>query len=169
MSDAYGTLVFTKSNDFNGNISGLIDALNEWEWNTSNAKWILGENSDGMDIVTDSDSFGRDIQYPTVFPQKLLGVMVGNEDGEEVFVTDPTDDDFDMASDHIHTNVSLDELFKKLGAFLKSGSFEISCVANEKRRYVYFEKLKISSEGKVERSRCISGQSHSLENIVEAI
>lgn len=169
MADAYGTLLFTKTDDFDANYVELVDALNDLQWNTSDTKWTFMETSEGLHIATGGDSFGRDIQYPTVFPDKFLGVFIENQDGVDVLVEEPTEDDFDMASDFSYEPMTLEDLAQKLSPFIKSGSFEIACVANEKRRYVYFEKLKVCANGSAERSRNVSGSFHSLENVLEVV
>ena len=60
MSDAYGTIVFSKSDDCIIDQRNLLIELNRYAWGNHNTEWEFGE--DDLPSMT-----SQCIQYPTVF------------------------------------------------------------------------------------------------------
>lgn len=148
MADAYGMIVLYQSNNAVIDLKGLVKALNSYAWANHDTEWIL--SNAGTICINESS-----LQYPTVFnvlPQLLSGYS-SNES-----------DELSECDDY----VSLQELTVKLGAHIKSGWIEIAVVANEKCRYVYFERLKVHANGKGLRSYRLVGSSE-IEQHIEII
>jgi hypothetical protein len=139
MSDAYGMITLAKSTDCDIDANAMLISLNDYAWANHNTEWVL----------SDQETFHiseMSLQYPTVFNL----VLQVNPNSQCTNSDDDDDDDDD--------EVSLDELVTKLASHMSTGWIEISAVAHEKNRYVYYECLKIYSTGKGFRSyKFISG------------
>ena len=156
MSDAYGTLILHTSNEFDCDYDGLVSALNKFLWSNSGDNWMKYEEASGTYIDL-SDCWGG-IQYPTVFPREITGVVSKDEKGVMGFIENPTDEDIEDAWDlQLDDDPSLERISKQLAQHIHKGHIEISCVANEKAYYSYMEILTIRSDGSASRSRTSSG------------
>jgi len=127
MADAYGMLVFTKSKDCKFHGAKLVKVLNQYRWNNDDEPWFYCSENKYFYLHKNSS-----VQYPTVFPEIEIN-----------------DEEFEVAS--------LEDLCKEISPFLKSGWIEIACSSNEKQRYVTFESLRISADGKASRKQFTSG------------
>lgn len=142
MSDAYGMITFAKSSDCDIDANAMLISLNDYAWANHNTEWGLS-NKNTFYISEMS------LQYPTVF--NLVRQVNPNAQCTNI------DDDDD--------EVSLDELVTKLASHMSAGWIEISAVAHEKNRYVYYECLKIYSTGKGFRSYKFIGGNESKKFI----
>lgn len=131
MSDAYGMITLAKSADCDIDAEAMLISLNDYAWANLNTEWVLSnEKTFYMSEMS--------LQYPTVF--NLIRQV--NPNAQCTNCDDDDDDD----------DVSLDELVTKIASHIRAGWIEISAVAHEKNRYVYYECLKIYSTGKGFRS-----------------
>ena len=156
MSDAYGNLVVSFSEDFEGNKSNLCAVLNELGSHTG---WC---NSDG-EFVEEAGKiyfkqYGYSAQYPTVFVKRITGFTRYNEEGQAVQflaieeVKDEDDEIFDELEPE-EEEMSLSEICRMLSKHITAGSFNVSACATEKGFHHYFENLTVNSNGSGERIR----------------
>jgi len=128
MADTYGTITFTKSKDCTFNPSSLIKELNCFNWSADETKWLLHERD--LDLFVDSST----PMYPVAVP------LIEDEDKFP------------------HIEYSLKTLSQRISPHIYSGWIEIACVANEKNWYVYFQSLRIYSDGRTAKFFKCSGQ-----------
>jgi len=128
MADTYGTITFTKSKDCTFNPSSLIEELNCFNWSAGETKWLLHERD--LDLFVDSST----PMYPVAVP------LIEDEDKFP------------------HIEYSLKTLSQRISPHIYSGWIEIACVANEKNWYVYFQSLRIYSDGRTAKFFKCSGQ-----------
>lgn len=152
MADAYGTLIFTKSEDCTYDAERLLDALNLYKWSYCGGKWILKEGNTKPCFDTYSP------QYPTVYVEKFERYLI-EKNSEEIWVTavDLTDEDQDDIQDVQLSTPSLDEVCRDLSCSIQSGWFEIGLSANMNLRYAYFQKLQVFADGRGVRHYCMTG------------
>jgi hypothetical protein len=156
MSDAYGNLVVSFSEDFEGNKSALCAVLNELGSHTG---WC---NSDGQFVEEAGKirfkQYGYGAQYPTVFVKHITGFTRYNEEGQVVqFLTieevkDADAEIFDELEPEVE-EMSLSEICRILSKHITAGSFSVSACATEKGFHHYFENLTINSNESGERFR----------------
>ena len=156
MADAYGGITFSTSDDCIVNASALVEALNNFQWTNADGEWITVKLND-KDTFWHKDSF--DTQYPTVFPQKDIAVIVQQDNNElkRIPSEDATSEDYDNAYDIETGDVELKEFSELFSAHITTGWIEIACTANEKNRYVYFESMRVYEDGRAERKAILSG------------
>ena len=154
MADAYGGISLSTSKDSLIDAEQLVDLLNHYSWSNANGEWIKNEMN-GKDTFWHIDDFNT--QYPTAFPTKFI-LLMKEEDGSirRIPENEATDEDHDRCWDLDSEDVSLSTLSKDLSKAIKKGWFEIACTANEKNRYVYFQSLRIYSNGKAIRKHLMS-------------
>ena len=128
MADTYGTITFTKSKDCTFNPSSLIEELNCFNWSADETKWLLHERD--LDLFVDSST----PMYPVAVP------LIEDEDKFP------------------HIEYSLNTLSQRISPHIYSGWIEIACVANENNWYVYFQSLRIYSDGRIVKFFKCSGQ-----------
>ena len=133
MSDAYGTIVFSKSDDCIIDQRNLLIELNRYAWGNHDTEWVFGE--DDLPCMT-----SQCIQYPTLF--NLRKQFHTSLQTDLHFQDEENDYDDEEESDNYP---SLKEIVAVLSPHIRSGWIEIAAVANEKCCYVYFERLKIMS------------------------
>lgn len=153
MSDAYGTITFSKSNDYIIDSSSLIQELNRFNWSNDGDNWVYSESNDTLEF----DSFRP--QYPVAIPMFDEFIHVRNNDGTWTTYNASEADD-SIIEQMISVTLapySLKELSCRLSPYIKNGWIEISCVANEKARYVYFQSMRIFSNGNAKKSNICSG------------
>ena len=147
MSDAYGMITLAKSTDCDVDSEAMLISLNCYAWANHNTEWVLSnEKTFYMSEMS--------LQYPTVFN------LIRQVNPKEQFINSDDDDDDD--------EVSLEELVTKIASHMRSGWIEISAVAHEKNRYVYYEKLKIYATGKGFRS-CRANSSDESKRFIETV
>ncbi len=155
MADAYGGISMATSDDCVVNATALVDVLNDFRWDNSSGNWVTCK--EGMkDEFWYEDSW---IQYPTTRPEQIVAVIVEQENGEQlrIPVDVATEDDWENQCDSESDLVQLKTISEIFSPHIVQGWIEIACCANEKGRYVYFESLRIHSDGKVESRKVISG------------
>ena len=155
MSDAYGTITFSKSIDCIIDSSSLIQELNRFNWSNDGAIWINSKSNDTLQINSVRP------QYPVTIPEFDEFLHVGNNDGTWTTYNASEADDsiFEQMISVTSAPYGLKELSCRLSPHVKQGWIEISCVANEKSYYSYFQSLRISSDGSAMKSNIWSGQS----------
>lgn len=151
MSDVYGTIVFSKSSDCKFDDQALMKVLGSYSWDNSNSAWVFNEKNK-LFFLNACDFMGAS-QYPSVFPERDAAYII-KQDGiiKRIEASDASEDDICNFHDVIMEVVPLSELASNISGCLASGWIEMACVANEKQRYVYFEKLRVYSSGCAERS-----------------
>lgn len=155
MADAYGGISLSTSKDSVIDAEQLVDLLNQHSWTNANGEWIKNEIN-GKDTFWHIDDFNT--QYPTVFPTKFILLMKEEDESiRRIHEDDATDEDHDRCWDLDTEIISLSTLSKNLSKAIKKGWFEIACSANEKNRYVYFQSLRIYSNGRAIRKQLMSG------------
>lgn len=165
MADAYGMITLAKSEDCIFELVKMRDLLNEYEWDNSGAKWACS-NSDALYI--EGYCFGQP-QYPTAIPKEVqfYCLFAGNGSFINRRPDDMSEDDWDNLAGVDSIPIELNKLAASVCPLIHSGWIEIACVANEKARYVYFESLRIYSDGRVNRRRISSGPMIVPEEIFE--
>ena len=159
MADAYGTTVLTYSKDIDCDFNKLTELLNEFQWSSSGEQWTLQKHENKCYVFM-GDGWTYQTQYPTVFPTEETGVIVLDEDENEIIKTEPTEDDYDNAYDFVIEDVSLEKLTKTLLPTIKKGWIELACVSNEKLRYISMGKLRINADGSSSRSLVTVGMGY---------
>jgi hypothetical protein len=166
MADAYGMMIINQSENIVCNFDELVDSLNSYRWNNCGTEWMKNEILDGrIPILMNCHGYDK-VQYPSVFPDELKGVVLKDQDGNERFIEDPTEEEFDDHWDVIYDNVPLGKLAKDISKHIKVGEIEISSVCNEKHRYVQMDRLVIRSNGSAYRRRSVVGNGYN-EDIFE--
>ena len=97
-------------------------------WSADETKWLLHERD--LDLFVDSST----PMYPVAVP------LIEDEDKFP------------------HIEYSLKTLSQRISPHIYSGWIEIACVANEKNWYVYFQSLRIYSDGRTVKFFKCSGQ-----------
>ena len=158
MSDAYGYINFTKSENFDCNYEEMLTALNEMCWNNDGSQWQISYiDNKPIGFKLYGEWGGGKSQYPTVFPM-VEGVIILGVNDEEIFIEDFTDEQYENAYDFRSNQETLENLVKLLAPFVISGWFEISCHAVEKNSS-YMESFKLDYEGYATRVRQVLGYS----------
>jgi hypothetical protein len=144
MADAYGTITFTKSSDCTLDSAALIDALNSFKWSSDEVSWVLDEEDSRISINSWSP------QYPVAIPEFDELIHIKNEDGTWTThkASDVNEDEIESTYTYTVSPYPLATLSQRLSQHINSGWIEIACVANEKTRYVYFQSLRIHSDGR---------------------
>ncbi len=169
MAEAFGCFSFSKSADFEADVNGLLNAMNEMFWCSGSAGWGAFDTPWGLHIQTEFGQFNGDFLFPTVFPSVITGAYLEDADGNDVFVKNPSKSELAAAYDITTGEATLKEVVKKLAPFMKKGSFEISCVSSAKYRYTLCERLSISANGRAERNRYVNGADHGYQNLKEKV
>ena len=153
MSDAYGTITFNKSEDCTFDGALLVQELNSFNWSNDGAKWLVNEPDEYLYLDT------KNPQYPVAIPEFDEFIHVRNNDGTwTTYNSSKFDDDiFENMFSTTSAPYSLNELSLRLSPHIKNGWVEIACCANEKARYVYFQSLRICSNGTAMKRNFWSG------------
>ena len=150
MADAYGTLVFSCSKDAKFEGEYIVDKLNQYEWDMEGGKWVL----DGEEIDYDGDS----PLYPTVYPNEVKSITLEiNGVFKKISPIELTEEQEDDIVDKEEESVSLEKFRDSLAPFINTGWIEISCIANERARYIYLQEMRIYSDGRATRKRTFIG------------
>lgn len=168
MLEPYGDFVVSKSDDFSGDLWEIADALNEFTWSSNHVKWGVFDTHWGVKLLADSGgAFINPI--PTLFPEVITAVFVEREDGVEVRVENPTDEEMELAHEFVFEEAPLTQIAKKITPLVKTGSFEISCWITELHQGLSLEQMRFYSDGRAERSRVVSGLATDYANVSEAV
>lgn len=153
MSDAYGAIIFSKSNDCIIDGTMLADALNEFNWANEEAHWIYSEINDSLQINS------YHLQYPVALPEFEEFVHVRDSNGiwTTYNASEVNHDALDLPTCSSYSPYSLKELSRRLSPHVKNGWIEISCNANEKSRYCYFQSLRVYSNGATKKRNIWTG------------
>jgi hypothetical protein len=163
MADAYGMMILNQSENLVCDIDELIESINCYQWNNSGIQWIKNDDDEGgIPILMNCHGYDK-VQYPSVFPDEITGVILEDEDGTERFIENPTEEEFENHSDLISDTVSLEDLAKEISQHIKKGQIEIASTCNEKHRYVRLDRLVIKCDGSAYRSRSLIGGEYSEE------
>ncbi|NDH69087.1 MAG: hypothetical protein EBY22_14535 [Gammaproteobacteria bacterium] len=151
MADAYGTITFTKSKGCVIDGPNLLDALNEFNWDSWGLKWQY--RAEDKTLV-----LGQ-CQYPSVTPMIETKCNFINEAGEECVkdAADMTADDWEGLNYSEEEPIPISQLRDKFAPHIKSGWIEIAYSSNEKAREVNFGRLRIAHDGKAFRQVINSG------------
>jgi hypothetical protein len=157
MADAYGEITFSTSDDCVINPEQLVNALNSHQCDNTGSFWACEQQPERTALVCKGGMFK--LQYPTIFPQRIVAYHVGDSSGRDGLIpaSDMTEEDYDCIYASRSEPVPLSELALDLSTGICSGWIELSCIANEKTRYVYFETLRVYSDGRAMRSRTVKG------------
>ena len=161
MADAYGTLIFSCSEDVQlKGKKNLVEALNNFNWDNSGGKWAI----DKTRIFYE----GMEVQYPTTYPEQTKSFIL-QKDGvrTKIDISELTDEQEDFIFDVESEVVSLENLRNLIASFIKKGWIEIACIANEKSRYIYLEELRIYSDGRAHRKNSFIGSNKAFPNTRE--
>lgn len=153
MSDAYGSITFKKSDGCSFDCSQLAEELNSFNWSNDEAKWLVNEESDSLHL----DS--RNPQYPLAIPEFEEFIHIRNEDGSVTTfeASEVNEDHLNEMYGSTYSPYTLKTLSQRISPLLREGWIEIACVANEKARYVYFQSLRIYSDGRANKINTWSG------------
>jgi len=164
MADAYGTFVFTQSDDSIIDGEQLVNALNGFRWDFSGGEW-------GWDEESESISHDQYIaQYPTICPERIVKIeCMLDEDGTEYFKSydDMSEEDWDNVVEEHYEEIDLAEIKKVLGKHISQGWIEIFCRSNEKNRYASIASLRIEADGDATRRYVVWNASKGMETIEE--
>ena len=161
MADAYGTLLLSHSDDAVFSKVKMIKELNKLRWDNWGGKWAIdSSNIIFYDAIT--------VQYPAVFPTQIKSVKL-MIDGEEKVLhpSEVTEEHEDFILDEEEEIIPLYLLRDSIKEFIKKGWIEIACVANEKQRYVYMQKMRIYSDGRAIRTNSWVGTANVYPNLQE--
>jgi len=162
MSDAYGTLQLYPSTNLVCDEEALTKALNQYGWCNCPSRWSLDTTYDKKFIYLGDGPYSV-LDYPTVFPKKIKGVYLLDQSGRKYFVDDPTDDDFDYASETVYDDPSLEELALDLSQHIKEGEIEICTTSNNRHFYMTTSKLIVRSDGTAVRDCVRMGKDYEAE------
>ena len=153
MSNAYGVIIFTKSNDCVYDANGIINVLSDYEWSQEETGWEYDEDSGVL-------FYGNgDVQEPNLFPQRPLtyAVVRGNPKKTVIIKAEELlDQDLENGCDvEEQEEVPFVQLVKEISSFIQQGWIEFGCCAHQKARYVYFESMRIDSNNSGARTRSV--------------
>ena len=153
MAQAYGSIVTSKSADCIVDAYEMANALNGFNlWTTEGGAWTCFESEGKQLIIYDAGSYCG-VMDPTItlFRDSHLFVVTEDDEEKRIAVEDASDEDFDNAYDFDEEEVPLSEFSKVLSRHIQQGWFEVACCSQEKTRYAAFGRLRIHSDGTVER------------------
>ena len=154
MADSYGGISLFMSQESKIDHSQLIKKLNSYIWTRSGGMWSLNEGD--KPYISFESSI---VQYPTMFPDKIISLYVEYASGDESSI--PFDgwdlENVDYAEPEETEITTLEELAKDISQAIDQGWIEIACSANQGRHYNYFQSLKIMSDGESTRKYILSG------------
>jgi hypothetical protein len=165
MADAYGMIVFSKSEDCTFNSNELEQVLNQYRWEDCDGLWDYDDTRKIFWYESDT------VEYPTTNPTIVTSYLIETDQGEtkQVLAKDMKNDDFENVVDEVTEEVSLKQIVQDSSKTLYSGWIELACVANEKSRYVYFDSLRIYANGKATSRLNRSGPMTTSLNFYEEI
>lgn len=141
MADAYGVFIFAKSDDCVVDTQALVDAMNEFDWDSSGGEWVIG--SDNQTIFHNCHS----AQYPTVFPERVTELECYCDETGTTYLKSPedmTDEDWENEVDVNREDVMLREIKAALEKHITTGWIEIAFTSNEKNRHINFGSIRIA-------------------------
>lgn len=155
MADAYGTLIFSKSEDCSYDEVQLLKTLNRYKWSSCDGSWKLFAGDVEPSFDTGSP------QYPTLFVERFDRYLLAKDTGDVwVAASDLAPDDEEYIDDFELSTPDLDQVCKDISGCIKSGWIEIGLAANMRSRYAYFQKLQVFADGRGLRLYCITGYSY---------
>lgn len=154
MADAYGVFTFTKSADSVIDERSLVEAMNQFQWDTSSGQWLYDEARSG---IYHSEYTA---QYPTVYPQKIVSVDCycnQTDTSYKKLAEEMSEQDWENMEECDYEPCELSELKERLIKHVTKGWFEIGYSSNEKQRYVTFGSIRIDADGIATRRYAVSG------------
>ena len=148
MADAYGSIVFQKSNDCEFDKVKLCSVLNRFSWfSGGEGGW---ESMEDGNIWLDES---RDSQYPTLYPIEVTKYTIGNfESIVEKLPSEMKVDDFDNIHDTEYETVNLEILADLISDCIYEGHIILAMICNMSLRYVCLQKLLVYSNGSAKRT-----------------
>ena len=145
MSTVIGRFSFTYSANAVIDFDGLEKALNKFTWSDAqhDAKWIHSANNGTFQFEFES------IEDPTSFPKTYIAEIEDSESGE-IFkknVQEMTAKDYDNHVDVNGVEADFLDFSTAIKPFIRSGSIQISCEANDGKALSYWEQITINSDG----------------------
>lgn len=157
MSTNKGMMILNKSEDLKCNYKNLVKTLNRYRWNQDDIKWIAEPiNKDEIGLFIECGRWDE-LEYPTVYAQRLSGYLLIDDDGNKKFVTHLNRHEEDEISEHVYAHVSLEDMTKDIAKEIKSGYIIISSIIRDGHCYIGMQKLKINSDGSSEREESCLG------------
>lgn len=156
MSDAYGGISLLTSKDSVIDADLLTKTLNSFSWTNNKGVWKSQKiNSE----ITFWHHVTLGTQYPTAFPERIVKVKIYDESGKKKVIPfeDALEEHFDDDFELITEELSLKELSKLFTKTISSGWFEIACCANDKNSYLYYQSMRVYSDGKITTKSISSG------------
>jgi hypothetical protein len=165
MSDGYGLIVVTQSEDFKGNIKKICSALNNCEgWSTSPSEFRIEGNS----IYCEGHCFFGLLQYPSASPLIPSTALIDLHDGS--FIEKPyeelTDNDYENILADTYEPIALDVLSDVFRKYINKGSLIIASSWYEKGHTISFEELTLNFDGVVKRKMYLHSM-HCISSVSE--
>ena len=141
MSDYFGRLFFSQSNDCKYDAALLLERLNSYLWVLDGETW---EYDTSIKTFSSCHDTGH---YPTTLPSRIKKVLVRRNDMElwidyEEFVH--TEEEM---QDTEEDEVDLESLCKDIASAITTGWIEIAATGDNGRKGAYVETLQIHSSG----------------------
>jgi hypothetical protein len=145
MADCFGTLVFTQSPGCVFDAQRLVEVANSYEWDNDLTRWQLRE--DDGDVYL---SVGGDLIYPCGIPLKGVAyhIVCPMRGSLELERSQVAESDWQYVENVETEEASLEEFATRISACLSEGWVEFSAVGNEKRRFIYFESVRVYASGR---------------------
>lgn len=160
MASALGMMILNKSEDLVCDFDQLIESLNMYQWNNGGVGWTKVQHIDKeISIHLKCDGYDR-VQYPSVFPDELKGVILIDDDGVERFIEDPTREEFESHVDLVFDTAPLGVIAEDISKHISQGQIEIASTCNEKHRYVQMDQIIVKSDGSAFRKRIVTGKGY---------
>lgn len=148
MADAYGSIVFQKSQDCQFEQTKLCSILNKFSWTAdTDGGWEPAQ--DGNIVLLES----MNSMYPTLFPFEITKYIFNNSDNILIkYPSEMSESDFDSYDDVELDHINFENFVNDVSNCLSSGFIMFSMACNEKLRYIQIQKLIIHSNGSAKRS-----------------
>jgi hypothetical protein len=159
MSDGYGTILVTQSENFEGDIVKICSTLNNFEgWSSFSSEFEIRDNL----IHCKCNSIGGLLQYPSASPNVFTAAEVELDDGSliEKQCEDLTEVDYDNMVGSIYEKVPLEILSASIGKYINKGSLVIASYWDEKGHTISFEELTIQYDGIAKRKSFLHSLLH---------
>ena len=167
MSNARGTVVFSKSKSCIFDGESLINILNQYEWISGYDN--IWRHDLKNDVIYLEDAV--DIDYPSLHPNCVIEYVVEDDDGNQFkkLPSDMTENDISNVIDTILDDVDFENLVNEISSCISEGYVEFAVVCNQKQNYVKFERMHVECNGDAKRTNTYIGQSCGIVEMVEEL
>lgn len=145
MSTVIGRFSFSYSANADIDFNGLEKALNKFTWSDAqhDAKWVHSANDETFQFESEC------IEDPTALPKIYIAEIEDSVSGEIIKknAQEMTDDDHDNLVDMNGDQADLHDFSAAIKPFIRNGSIQISCEANDGKDLSYWEQITINSDG----------------------